>query len=71
MPNTWRELRGANSIARSQAEKALAQLREETSAPMIELPLLRGVSGGELVRALAHELAAHPIAKSSRPTVHA
>ncbi len=38
-----------------QAEKALAQLRHETSAPMIELPLLRGVSGGKLVRALAHE----------------
>ena len=54
-----------------QAEKALVQLREETSAPMIELPLLRGVSGRELVRALAHELAAHSIGKSSRPTVHA
>ncbi len=42
----------------SQAEKALAQLRAETSAPIIELPLLRGVSGSELVRALAQNLAA-------------
>jgi anion-transporting ArsA/GET3 family ATPase len=41
----------------SQAEKALAQLRAEISIPAIELPLLRGVSGGELVRALAHNLA--------------
>ncbi len=54
-----------------QAEKALAQLRAETSAPMIELPLLRGVSGGELVRALAHELAASPSAKSSNRSMHA
>ena len=40
----------------SQADKALAQLRAETSAPVIELPLMRGVSGGELIRALARRL---------------
>jgi anion-transporting ArsA/GET3 family ATPase len=50
----------------SQAEKALSQLRAETSIPAIELPLLRGVSGGELVRALAHELAANAGEKSSK-----
>ncbi len=53
-----------------QAEKALAQLREETSAPMIELPLMHGVSGGELVRVLAHQLAANPVVKSSRRALH-
>jgi anion-transporting ArsA/GET3 family ATPase len=49
-----------------QAGKALAQLRAETSAPVIELPLMRGISSGELVRALARELAANPVEKSSR-----
>jgi anion-transporting ArsA/GET3 family ATPase len=49
-----------------QAEKALEQLREVTSAAMIELPLMRGVSSGALLRALAHELAAHPVGKSSK-----
>lgn len=44
----------------SQAAKALAQLHEETSAPVMELPLLHGISGGDLVRALAHEMAALP-----------
>ena len=48
------ESRRANSSAHY-AKKALAQLRAETSAPMIELPLLHGVSGGELVRAIARE----------------
>jgi anion-transporting ArsA/GET3 family ATPase len=41
----------------SQADKALSQLRDETSAPVIELPLLRGVSGGDLVRTLAAQIA--------------
>ncbi|HVN27674.1 MAG TPA: ArsA-related P-loop ATPase, partial [Candidatus Binataceae bacterium] len=41
----------------SLAAKALAQLRDETSAPVIELPLLHGLSGGELVRALAAKIA--------------
>ncbi len=50
----------------SQAEKALAQLRAETSAPTIELPVMRGVSGGALARALAAELAASPAEKSSK-----
>lgn len=50
----------------SQAEKALAQLRAETSAPAFELPLLRGISGGELVRALARKLAANPVEKSPK-----
>ena len=50
----------------SQAEKALAQLRAETSAPLIGLQLLRWISGGELVRALARELAANPVEKSSK-----
>jgi anion-transporting ArsA/GET3 family ATPase len=50
----------------SQAEKALARLRAETSASVIELPLMRGVSGGNLVRALAHELLATPAEKSSK-----
>jgi anion-transporting ArsA/GET3 family ATPase len=40
----------------SQADKALRQLRDETSAPVIELPLLRGVSGGDLVRTLAAQI---------------
>ncbi len=53
-----------------QAEKALVRLRAETSAPMIELPLMRGVSGGELVRALARELAANPVGKSSKRALH-
>jgi anion-transporting ArsA/GET3 family ATPase len=50
----------------SQAEKALARLRAETSASIIELPLMRGVSGGNLVRALARELVATPVEKSSK-----
>lgn len=50
----------------SQAEKALAQLRAETNAPVIELPLMRGVSGGELVRALSHDLAADSVEKFSK-----
>ena len=54
-----------------QAEKALVQLREETSAPMIELPLLRGISGAELVRALALEIAGKSVAKPSTSSVHA
>jgi anion-transporting ArsA/GET3 family ATPase len=49
----------------SQADKALAQLRDETSAPVIELPLLRGVSGGELVRQLADEVGANLEAKAN------
>jgi anion-transporting ArsA/GET3 family ATPase len=59
-------------IARSEldrakeADKALVQLRSEASAPLIEVPMLRGVSGGELVRALAHEFAADPVEKSSK-----
>jgi anion-transporting ArsA/GET3 family ATPase len=40
----------------SYARKAFAQLRAETSAPVIELPLMRGVSSRELVRALAPQL---------------
>ncbi len=43
----------------SQADKALIQLQHETSAPVIELPLLGGVSGGELVRKIADEVAAN------------
>ncbi len=50
-----------------QAEQALSQLRAETSAPLIALPLLRGVSGGDLVRALARDLAPAPPEKSSKP----
>jgi len=50
----------------SQADKALAQLRAETDAPVIELPLMAGVSGGELIRALAHDFAANPVEKSSK-----
>jgi anion-transporting ArsA/GET3 family ATPase len=50
----------------TQAEKALTQLRAETSAPVIELPLMRGMSGGDLVRTLAHDLAANPVDKSSK-----
>jgi anion-transporting ArsA/GET3 family ATPase len=50
----------------SQADQALAQLRDETSAPVIELPLLRGMSGGELVRALAHHMALDSVEKSSK-----
>jgi anion-transporting ArsA/GET3 family ATPase len=50
----------------SQADKALAQLRAETSAPVIELRLMRGASGNKLVRALAHDLAASPPEKSSK-----
>ena len=50
----------------SQADKALAQLRAETNAPVMELPLMSGVSGGELIRALAHDLAANPVEKSSK-----
>jgi anion-transporting ArsA/GET3 family ATPase len=50
----------------SQAEKALAQLRAETNAPVIELPIMRGVAGAELVRALAQELATNPVAKSAQ-----
>ena len=52
-----------------QAEKAFAQLREQTSAPVIELPMLRGASSGEQVRALAHEIAsvdAHGETESAR-----
>lgn len=40
-----------------EADKALAQLRSEASAPLIELPMLRGISGGELIRTLARDLA--------------
>ena len=54
-----------------QADKALAQLRAETSAPVIELPLMRGVSGSELVRALARELAANAVEKSSNRAARA
>jgi anion-transporting ArsA/GET3 family ATPase len=54
----------------SQADKALARLRAETSAPMIELPLIRGMSGGDLVRALAHELNTHDAEKSSQRAAH-
>jgi len=55
----------------SQADTALAQLRDETSAPVIALPLLRGVSGGDLVRALAHDLAAISVVeRSSKQTIH-
>jgi anion-transporting ArsA/GET3 family ATPase len=54
----------------SQAEKALAQLRAETSAPVIELPLTGRVSGGELVRVLALALAATPVEKSSKRATH-
>jgi anion-transporting ArsA/GET3 family ATPase len=50
----------------SQAEKALTQLRAETSAPVIELPLMRGAAGGELVRALERNLAAISVEKSSK-----
>ncbi len=50
----------------SQAEKALARLRAEAAAPVIELPLMSGVSGAELVRALARQLAANPAEKSSK-----
>jgi anion-transporting ArsA/GET3 family ATPase len=39
-----------------EADKALAQLRSEASAPLIELPMLRGLSGGELIRTLAQRL---------------
>jgi anion-transporting ArsA/GET3 family ATPase len=53
-----------------QADKALALLREETSAPMIELPLMRGVSGGQLARTLAHELRGNSVVKSSTSSVH-
>ena len=49
----------------SQAEKGLAQLRAETSAPVIELPLLRGLSGRALVRALAENLASNAVGKSA------
>ena len=52
----------------SYAKKALAQLRAETSAPVMELPLMHGLSGGELVRAIARELAPNPVEKSSRHT---
>ena len=55
------ELQRAN-----QADKAFAQLHDGTSAPVIELPLLRGISGGELVRTLAHQLAADVVEKSSK-----
>jgi anion-transporting ArsA/GET3 family ATPase len=54
----------------SQAEHGLAQLRAETSAPVIELPLVRGKAGGELVRTLAHALAAAPVEKSSKRAAH-
>jgi len=50
----------------SQAGKALAHLRAELSIPVIELPLMRGVSGSELVGALAHELAVNSVEKSSK-----
>jgi len=40
----------------SQADKALVQLRDEMSAPVIELPILGGTSSGELVRMLASHL---------------
>jgi anion-transporting ArsA/GET3 family ATPase len=54
----------------SQAKKALAQLHGETSAPVIELPLMHGLSGGELVRAIARELLANPAGKSSKQALH-
>lgn len=41
------------------AEKALAQLREETSAPVIELPVLRAAASANLVRGLASKLVAN------------
>jgi anion-transporting ArsA/GET3 family ATPase len=50
----------------SQADKALAELRAETSAPVIELPLMGGFSGGELIRALAQDFATNPVEKSSK-----
>jgi anion-transporting ArsA/GET3 family ATPase len=53
-----------------QAEKALGQLRAETSAPVIELPMMQGLAGGELVRALARELATNSVEKSSTQAAH-
>jgi len=49
-----------------EADKALAQLRRATSAQIIELPMLRGTSGGELVRALAQRLANEGLATTPR-----
>ncbi|HLX36621.1 MAG TPA: ArsA family ATPase [Candidatus Binataceae bacterium] len=46
-----------------EADKALAQLRGEISAPVIELPMLRGISGGELVRSLSRALSEREIEK--------
>jgi anion-transporting ArsA/GET3 family ATPase len=59
-------------IARSEldrakeADKALAQLRGEISAPVIELPMLRGISGGELVRALARDFSNDSLEKPAK-----
>jgi anion-transporting ArsA/GET3 family ATPase len=52
----------------SQAAKALERLRDETDAPVIQLSQMRGLSGAELVRELAHELSASAPDKSSKHT---
>jgi anion-transporting ArsA/GET3 family ATPase len=54
----------------SQAAKALAQLRDATSAPIVELPLLRGMSAGDLVRALAHHVAMKPDSDAATRSAH-
>ncbi|HLI81453.1 MAG TPA: ArsA family ATPase [Candidatus Binataceae bacterium] len=61
-------------IARSEldrakeADKALAQLRDATSAQIIELPMLCRLSGGELARALAQRLTDVRVESFSRET---
>ena len=43
----------------SQAKRALEQLRTETHAPVIQLPMMQGISGGDLVRKLSSEFTAN------------
>ena len=49
----------------SQAKRALEQLRNESNAPVIQLPMAQGISGAELVRSLANELAENSAAPAS------
>ncbi len=48
----------------AEATKALHRLREEIAAPVIQLPLLQGLSERELVIRLARELAGNPADES-------
>jgi anion-transporting ArsA/GET3 family ATPase len=50
----------------SQAVHALEQLRTNAHAPVIQVPQLHGLSGGELVRRLAQELDKAPADAASR-----